>query len=73
MTTHNVTVFKPYPFFVGQKIHIQSGKRKGDWEVIGVDERKVTLRCPISLKEFEWNRFCYWVEERENVAWPQKY
>lgn len=72
MATHDVTVFKPYPFSVGQKIHIESGKRKGDWEVIGVDERKVTLRCPISFKEFEWNRFCYYVEERENVTWPQK-
>jgi len=31
----------------------------------------VTLRCPISGKEFEWNRFCYLVDEETGVAWPQ--
>ena len=71
METHNVTVFTPYGFESGQKIHIQGGPRGGDWEVIGVSDRKVKLRCPISLREFEWNRFCYLVEERAQV-WPQK-
>lgn len=67
-----VVFFKPYPFVVGDKIHIEEGPRRGDWEVIGVAERKVKLRCPVSLKEFEWDRFCYFAGQRHNVPWPQR-
>jgi hypothetical protein len=70
MKTHDVTVFTPYPFRVGQKINIDGGKRKGDWEVVGVTDRKVTLRCPFSHKTFDWNRFCYVVEEKTGARWP---
>lgn len=28
------------------------------------------LRCPISQREFEWDRFCYFVEEKNGVEWP---
>lgn len=72
MTTHKVTFFRLYPFEVGQKIHIQDGQRKGDWEVIGVNARKVKFRCPVSFREFEWDRFCYFAEERDNAEWPKK-
>ncbi len=72
MPAHNVTVFKPYSFEVGQKINISDGKRKGDWEVVGLTDRKVKLKCPISKKEFEWNRFCYHVEDLENTTWPSE-
>ena len=68
--THKVIIFRPYPFRVGQKIHIDGGSRRGDWEVVGVSERKVKLRCPISHREFEWDRFCYFVEEQNGVEWP---
>ena len=71
MKTHKVSVFKVYPFVEGQKINIEDGPRRGDWEVAGVSERKVKLRCPISGREFEWNRFCYLLEEREGLKWPQ--
>lgn len=67
---HNVTIFKPFPFRAGQKIRIDSGSRKGDWEVIGVTDKKVTLRCPVSDVEVEWSMFCYFSEERENEQWP---
>ena len=70
MAQFKVTNFKPYPFTEGQKIHITDGPRKGDWEVVGIAERKVTLRCPISKREFQWNRFCYFTEEREEQEWP---
>ena len=70
MAKHAVTIFEPYTFEPGQKIYIKSGPRRGDWEVIGVTERKVTLRCPISKREFAWNRFCYQVEERTEEPWP---
>lgn len=66
----HVVIFRPYPFEVGQKIWIESGPRRGDWEVIGVTDRKVKFRCPISKREFEWNRFCYFVEEDRNSPWP---
>lgn len=69
MDKSQVVVFRSYPFEVGQKIYIEDGPRHGDWEVIDVGARKVKLRCPISKREFEWNRFCYWVEKREDV-WP---
>ncbi len=71
MKKQDVTVFRPYDFAVGQKIHIESGSRKGDWEVVGMTDRKITLQCPISLKTFAWNRFCYAVEERKGVVWPR--
>lgn len=71
MGKHDVTIFKPYAFSIGQKIHIESGPRRGDWEVIGVTEKKVTLKCPVSHREFEWNLFCYVVEERAGQEWPQ--
>jgi hypothetical protein len=65
----NVTVFKGYPFKVGQKIRIEDSPRSGDWEVIHVTDHKVTLRCPLSGKEFSWSRFCYQVEETTR-PWP---
>lgn len=70
MTSHKVTIFRPYPFHVGQKIRIEGSGRGGDWEVIDITERKVTLRCPVSHKQFEWDRFCYFVEEKSRAAWP---
>jgi len=72
MSRHNVTLFTPYPFDIGQKINITSGSRRGDWEVVGITDTKIRLRCPISSKEFEWHRFCYVAEERRQVSWPQK-
>ncbi len=67
----NVTLFKAYPFKVGQKIKIEESPRSGDWEVIKVTEHKVTLRCPFSQKEMIWSRFCYFVEETDR-QWPEK-
>ena len=72
MGKHNVTIFKPFAFSIGQKIYIDSGPRSGDWEVIGLTDRKVTLKCPISHREFAWDRFCYVVEERTEEAWPHE-
>jgi hypothetical protein len=72
MTSEKVVMFRPYSFRAGEKIRIEGGPRAGDWEVLQVSDRKVKLRCPISQREFEWNRFCYFVEKREGVAWPLK-
>mgnify|MGYP006422277009 FL=1 len=66
---HHVTIFKPYPFKVGQKITIDGSRRSGDWEVVNLSDTKVTLRCPISKKELNWHRFCYFVEDK-NMKWP---
>ncbi len=64
-----ITVFTPFDFQPDQKIHISDGPRKGDWLVTNCDDRKVTLQCPISKREFTWNRFCYQagIEKR---LWP---
>jgi len=66
-----VVLFRPYPFQVGQKIHIDGGPRGGDWEVIGVSERKVQLRCPVSQRQVEWDRFAYFVEKVQ-TQWPRQ-
>ena len=70
MEITSVVFFRPYPFDIGQKIFIEAGPRKGDWEVIGVTDRTVRLRCPFSKREVEWQRFCYATETRENEPWP---
>ena len=72
MAQDTVLVFQPYPLEVGQKLYIDGGPRGGDWEVVGVSKRKVKLRCPVSQREFEWDRFCYFVEEREGEEWPHE-
>ncbi|MBU0482125.1 MAG: hypothetical protein KKG47_13600 [Proteobacteria bacterium] len=69
---HEVTVFRSCLLSEGQKIHIADGPRRGDWLVIGATERKVQLRCPVSGREVEWDRFCYFVETRRQKEWPVK-
>ena len=68
--SHTVTIFKPCELKPGQKIRIDGSRRGGDWEVIKVGELKMTLRCPVSGKEMTWDRFCYFMEEKENEPWP---
>jgi hypothetical protein len=72
MNGNDVTIFKPYEFVVGEKITIEGGPRRGDWEIIGLSERKLKLRCPVSRREFEWDRFCYHVEKRKGIEWPHR-
>jgi hypothetical protein len=72
MGTADVVIFKPYPLAAGQKIHIDGGPRKGDWEVVGISDRKIKLRCPVSFREVEWDRFCYFVEMRKDEQWPHQ-
>ena len=70
MKDKTVAIFRPYPFQVGQKIYIEDGPRHGDWEVVGLSDRKVKLRCPHSGREVEWDRFCYFVEDTDDIPWP---
>ena len=67
---NNVTFFRPYSFTPGQKIRITGGRRAGDWEVVALSDRTMTLRCPISGREFEWDQFCYLLEEKTDEPWP---
>ena len=69
---HQVSVFREYPLQVGQKINIADGLHRGDWLVIGLSERKMKLRCPVSGREVEWERFCYLAEERGQEEWPSR-
>jgi hypothetical protein len=55
---------------MGEKIRIEGSKRGGDWEIAGISGNKITLRCPVSKKEFTWDSFCYFVEEKNNSPWP---
>ena len=70
MTKQSVAIFKPYALFEGEKIRIEGGPRQGDWEVIALSERKVKLRCPISGREVEWDRFCFHAETLDESPWP---
>ena len=72
MASYDITILRPYPFQMGEKIRIEGGSREGDWEVIGLSEAKVTLRCPISQREFEWDRFCYFLQHCEQTVWPKE-
>lgn len=69
MPLHQVAVFNPFPFVIGQRIHIAAGPHGGDWQVIGLSKKKVRLNCPISGAEVELDRFCYLAETREQ-EWP---
>jgi hypothetical protein len=68
-----VLILRPYPVRVGQKITIEGGPRRGDWEIIGVSDRKLRLRCPISHKELDCDWFCYVVTEAAGEPWPHKH
>ena len=57
MPLHQVAVFNPFPFVLGQRIHIAGGPRTGDWQVIGLSERKVQLKCPVSGREGSGRRY----------------
>lgn len=70
MTRTKVAVFKQFPFEEGQRVRIDDGPRRGDWQVIGLNERKIRLRCPVSGREVEWDRFCYLAEVNEQ-EWPR--
>jgi len=69
--TNSVSIFTPYAFQVGEKIRIEGPNRHGDWLVIAVDGDSVTLRCPISGREFTWKNFCYLTRREENATWPK--
>jgi hypothetical protein len=67
-----VLILRPYPVRVGQKIYIEAGPRHGDWQIIEVGDRKLRLRCPISHKEIECDRFCYVITESAEIPWPHQ-
>ena len=69
--TDTVTIFRPYQFRTGQKIHIDGGPRGGDWEVIEVGARKIKLRCPVSSRLIDCDHFCFFIEEATGVPWPR--
>ena len=73
MAEHKVIVFREYPFAAGDKIHVADGCRHGDLLVIGVGERKIQLRCPVSGREVEWERTFGFTEERGQAEWPEKH
>ena len=68
-TVQTFLTFRPYTLQVGQKLFIDGGPRRGDWEVVDLSDRKVKLRCPLSGREVDWDRFCYLVEEQTGT-WP---
>lgn len=67
-----VLILRPYPVRVGQKIYIEAGPRHGDWQIVEVGDRKIKLRCPISHREIECDRFCYVVTEEVGIPWPHQ-
>lgn len=72
MAKTSVSLFTPYPFQIGETIRISDGPRAGDWQVIDLTKHKMTLKCPISKREFTWDRFCYLQQTLENETWPKQ-
>ena len=72
MEIKDLTLFKPYPFQLGEKIRISEGPRAVDWEIIQLSTHKVTFKCPISKREFSWDRFCYVTETLKTTEWPER-
>lgn len=72
MSRETVTTFRRAALTPGQKIRILDGPRGGDWLVVGVDDRKMHLRCPVSGKEVEWDRFCAVTEVLVDEEWPKR-
>lgn len=68
----SVSVFIPYAFQVGEKIRIEGPNRHGDWLVTATSDDSVTLRCPLTGREFTWKNFCYLIRRDENAVWPQE-
>ncbi|OGR09422.1 MAG: hypothetical protein A3K23_05750 [Desulfobacca sp. RBG_16_58_9] len=52
----------------GQVRHV----RRGDWEIIGVGDRKLRRRGPISHQELDCDRFCTVATEAAGIAWPHQ-
>lgn len=71
MSQENVARFRQFPFHPGQRIRVEDGPRSGDWEVVAADQKSVTLRCPVSGRQFTWRRFCYFAGEK-TTDWPQR-
>jgi hypothetical protein len=72
MSKARVVTFRRYPLEEGQKIRILDGPRGGDWLVTGVGERTMRLRCPVSGREVEWDRFCAQAEVLDGEEWPRR-
>jgi len=72
VATATVTTFPRASLEAGQKIRILDGPRRGDWLVLDADERKVRLRCPVSGKEVEWDRFLAAAGVLKDEEWPKR-
>lgn len=72
MSGSRVTTFRLAPLEAGQKIRILEGPRRGDWLVLDVDGKKMRLKCPVSGREVEWDRFASFAATLENAEWPLK-
>jgi len=70
MTGHEVTFFREVPLKVGQKINFVDGKRRGDWLVVEITDRKIRLRCPVSGRELESDRILCHAETKVVREWP---
>jgi hypothetical protein len=68
-----VVFFRLYPAQVGDTITIEGGPWRGDWEIIEVGDRKLRLKCPVTHKEIERERFFYFLEERDQEPWPHRH
>ena len=71
MAKESVTTFRHVPLEPGQKIRILEGPRRGDWLVLGAEEHKLRLRCPVSGREVEWDRFLAVAGVLEDEEWPK--
>ena len=48
MSQRELKRFRRTPLKVGERIWLEDGPEQGEWEVMSVEEDKITLRCPIA-------------------------
>jgi hypothetical protein len=48
MAEREIKKFRRTPLKVGERIWLEDGPDPGEWEVMAVEDDKITLRCPIA-------------------------
>ncbi|MBN2808106.1 MAG: hypothetical protein JXR80_01295 [Deltaproteobacteria bacterium] len=54
------TVFEPYEFTVGERILRRRKGKLEDWDVIAVNDKEVTVKCPFHGMELTWPKNHFW-------------
>lgn len=54
------TVFRPYPFKIGERIVRDRQGKLEDWDVIAVSAEAIVVKCPFHGMELTWKKNHFW-------------